>query len=452
MVRRGTLRCANPCHARHNRLSRRPALRYHHVHKNEQSKKRVDMMSRSAILAGVFVMLIPACGGAAGLIDTSPRPQERGSTSVTETRAFQAWVNDFRPRAMREGISGDTFDRAFRNVRFNTGVIERDRNQGEFTRAIWDYLDSAVSDRRVENGRAALADHRDVLAAIEARYGVAPEVVVAVWGVESSYGDYRGDTAIIEALATLAHEGRRGAFFEEQLIGALRIIQDGDVAPEDMTGSWAGAMGHTQFIPTSYLSYAVDFRGTGERDIWSDDPTDALASTASYLAEHGWTRDQPWGVEIDLPSGLEGRQGRRPVADWRADGVTLADGSTLPDHGTAKLFQPAGVAGPAFLTFANFDVIKRYNPADAYAMAIGHLADRIGGAGDFNGAWPRDHRPLTGDERRELQERLTARGFDTQGIDGRVGPNTVAAVRAFQTAEGMAPDGYVSHDLLERLR
>ncbi len=409
-------------------------------------------MSRSAILAGVFVMLIPACGGAAGIIDSSPRPQERGSASSAETRAFQSWVNDFRPRAMSDGISGDTFDRAFRDVRFNTDVIERDRNQGEFTRAIWDYLDSAVSARRVENGRAALAEHRDVLEEIEARYGVAPEVVVAVWGVESSFGDYRGDTAIVEALATLAYEGRRGAFFEEQLIGALHIIQDGDVAPEDMTGSWAGAMGHTQFIPTSYLSYAVDFRGTGERDIWSDDPTDALASTASYLAQHGWTRGQPWGVEIDLPAGLEGEHGRRPVSEWRADGVTLADGGTLPDHGTGKLFQPAGIAGPAFLTFANFDVIKRYNPADAYAMAIGHLADRIGGAGDFNGGWPRDDRPLTSDERRELQERLTARGFDTQGIDGRVGPNTVAAVRAFQTAEGMAPDGYVSHDLLDRLR
>ncbi len=409
-------------------------------------------MGRSAILAGVFVLAFPAFGAASGIMDNSPRPAERGTESTAESRAFEAWVNDFRPRAVAEGIREDTFERAFRDVRFNTDVIERDRNQGEFSRAIWDYLDSAVSDRRVENGRDVLDEHREVLEAIEERYGVAPEIVVAVWGVESSYGDYRGDTAIIEALATLAHEGRRGDFFEEQLIGALRIIQDGDVAPEEMTGSWAGAMGHTQFIPTSYLSYAVDFRGTGERDIWSDDPTDALASTASYLAEHGWTRDQPWGVEIDLPAGLEGQQDRRPVSEWRDDGVTLADGSTLPDHGSAQLFLPAGIEGPAFLTFENFEVIKRYNPADAYAMAIGHLADRIGGADGFNGDWPRDDRPLTSDERRELQERLTARGFDTKGIDGRVGPNTVAAVRAFQTAEGMAPDGYVSHDLLDRLR
>ncbi|MEL6702120.1 MAG: lytic murein transglycosylase, partial [Pseudomonadota bacterium] len=218
----------------------------------------------------------------------------------TQEQAFHAWVRAFRPRATRVGISTRVFDAAFRGVRYNREVVEKDRNQAEFSLPIWDYLARTGSDERIRQGKAALRKHARVLDAIEARYGVEKEVVVAVWGVETRYGDLRGDIPVIEALATLAYDGRRGKFFEAQLIEALKILQSGDVPPARMMGSWAGAMGHTQFIPTSYAAYAVDFDGDGRRDIWADDPVDALASTAAYLARFGWRKGQPWGVEVRL--------------------------------------------------------------------------------------------------------------------------------------------------------
>jgi len=251
--------------------------------------------------------------GAATASDTvarSLRPKQRpksiqaaGEPHISSANlGFQRWIRNFRSRANRAGITDSTFDQAFNGVRYNTNVIQRDRNQSEFTKTLWEYLDSAASDTRVANGKKALREHGRVLRQIEAKYGVDKEVVAAVWGLESAYGTYRGKTDIIEALATLAYDGRRGKFFEAQLIAALQILQSGDVAPRNMTGSWAGAMGHTQFIPTSYLAFAVDFTGDGKRDIWSDNPADALASTAAYLDRHGWVKGQPWGVEVKLPS------------------------------------------------------------------------------------------------------------------------------------------------------
>ena len=427
-------------------------------------------MRRVLAAFGLIAVVAPGCGVANApdrsrlpeirpdsvvpLAATSGQHRQEGRSMTTSAAGFDGWIAAFRPRALAEGITPATFDRAFRNVRFLDDVIRRDRSQAEFTRPIWAYLDSAVSNARIENGRAALRENARTLAAIEDRFGVEREVVVAVWGLESSYGRLRGTTPIIDAMATLAHEGRRKAFFETQLIGALRILQAGDTTPERMVGSWAGAMGHTQFIPTSYLDFAVDFTGDGRRDIWSDDPADALASAANYLARHGWTRGQPWGMEVRLPSGFDTRMAgsRQPVRDWRAAGLRAVDGGAIPDHGMATLMFPAGARGPALLTFENFAVIKRYNNADAYAIAIGHLADRLRGAGGFRASWPRDDRPLSVEERKELQERLTARGFDTGGVDGRVGPLTLAAVRDFQSRAGLTPDGYVSAELLQRLR
>lgn len=413
-----------------------------------------------AALFSLSLLPLPALAGPAAMPQPDSPAQRLTGGIVTLLTTSQSgldqWIETFRPRALAAGISTATLDLAFRGIRYNDGVIEKDRNQAEFTRTIWDYLDSAVSDLRVENGKAALRQHRHTLDRLEATYGVPAEVVTAIWGLESSYGSNRGDIPVIEALATLAFDGRRGAFFEAQLIDALRILQSGDVRPESFTGSWAGAMGHTQFIPSSYQSFAVDFDGDGRRDIWSDDPTDALASTAAYLAKSGWQKGLPWGIEVTLPDGfdygLSGKGTATPIADWSALGLRDATGDALPEIGPAELLLPAGAKGAAFLITANFRAIERYNAADAYVIAVGHLSDRLAGGDPIRADWPREDRALTGPERRELQQRLTAAGFDTGGVDGKIGPKTLAALRAFQRAQGLVPDGYPSLDILTRLR
>lgn len=295
---------------------------------------------------------------------------------------LDAWIAAFRPRAWAQGISDGVLDAAFAGVHYDADVIERDRNQPEYDLSIRQYLDRVITEKRVSNGRAALRQHGPLLAEIEARYGVDAEVVAAVWGMESSYGEIRGDFPLIRSLTTLSFDGRRGRFFESQLIAALKILQAGDVTPARMTGSWAGAMGHTQFIPTSYLAYAQDFRGDGRRDIWSDDPTDALASTAAYLRNFGWRQGQPWGVEVVLPEGFNrGLAGsRKSVAEWRALGIRGADGD-IPEAGSATLKLPGD--GLAVLAFRNWTAIERYNAADAYVIGVGHLSDRLKGGGPF---------------------------------------------------------------------
>lgn len=375
---------------------------------------------------------------------------------TTQNAAFNRWIAGFRNRALARGISRATFDAAFRGINYNNSVIEKDRNQSEFTKTIWEYLDSAASDSRVRNGRAALRKHGGTLDRIEAAYGVEKEVVTAIWGLESAYGTYRGNIDVIEALATLAFDGRRGAFFEKQLVAALKILQSGDVTPRNMTGSWAGAMGHTQFIPTSYLSFAVDGTGDGKRDIWSDNPTDALASTAAYLKKSGWVHGMPWGVEVRLPRGfnyaLANRKIRKMPSQWAQMGVVGMDGRPVRDYGAASVLLPAGAQGAAFLIFKNFAVIERYNAADAYVIGVGHLADRLRGGSKIQAKWPRGDRALLFAERKELQQRLSAAGFSTQGVDGKIGPNTINAIRAYQRARGLVPDGYPSLALLKSVR
>lgn len=369
---------------------------------------------------------------------------------------MDAWVEGFKPRAMAAGISEATWNRAMRDVPYNPKVIERQQFQAEFVKPIWDYMDSAASDERIANGRAALAQYDGVLREIEARYGVDKEVVVAVWGMESRYGAKRGNTLIIPALATLAHDGRRAEFFESQLIGALKIIQAGDIDPAHMTGSWAGAMGHTQFIPTSYLAFAVDFTGDGKRDIWSDNPADALASTAAYLARSGWSKGQPWAVEVSLPegfdTGLAGKGTKRAPSDWAALGVRGVNGGAVPNYGAASILLPAGPEGPALMIFGNFTAISRYNNADAYVMGVGHLSDRLKGQGPFVHPWPREGRALTDAEKVEVQQLLTAQGYDTKGTDGLIGAGTIMAVMEYQRAHGTTPNGWVTIKLLESLR
>ncbi len=388
-----------------------------------------------------------------------PRPRDLSGVAVQGISQGDAglrdWIAGFRDRAAAAGITATVLDAAFADVRYDPGAIKRDRHQSEFTKQIWEYLDTAVSEQRIANGKAALARHGAALDRIEARFGVDKEVVAAIWGLESAYGAARGSSVLMDSLATLAYDGRRGAFFEEQLIAALKIVQAGDVAPRAMTGSWAGAMGHTQFMPTSYLTHAVDFTGDGRRDIWADDPTDALASTAAYLKHFGWTRGQPWGVEVRLPEGFDLSQARRSLtrspAAWAAEGVRDMAGNPVPDHGKASILLPAGASGAAFMIFDNFAVIERYNKADAYVIGVGHLADRLKGGPAIQTPWPRHYRAISGAQRREIQRRLRSRGFDVEKIDGIIGPNTIDAIRAFQQSAGLSADGFASSELLAAL-
>ena len=383
-----------------------------------------------------------------------PDPVEGMEVEMGSQTGLDAWVQGFRTRALEAGVSAATFDAALRGVEFNPKVVERDRNQNEFSKTIWDYLDTAVSEDRVALGLKAIERNRALLERIEAEYGVEKEVVAAVWGLESAYGTYRGDLPVLGSLATLAYEGRRGAFFETELIAALKIVQGGHV--ERFAGSWAGASGHTQFMPSSWEKFAVDFDGDGKKNLWGDDPADALASTANYLRFWGWIKGQPWGVEVKLPEGFDYDQTTervvKPVADWQAMGVRTVFGADLPDHGPGSILLPGGHRGAAFLIWPNFQVIEKYNTADAYVVAIGSLSDRLMGGPAIQSGWPRELRALTLEERKELQDLLTRTGFDAGGVDGRMGPKTVAAVKAFQKARGLVPDGYPSLEVLEKLR
>lgn len=379
--------------------------------------------TRRTFTFGLGALGLTACttgGGALGPVASSGAGGLPDDLRPVSNGAYDAWVTAFRSRAAGQGISPATLSAGFRGAGYLPGVVTRDRNQTEFSRTLEDYLAIAASDERVSKGRAAFARHRSTLAAIESRYGVAPEIVTAVWGLESFYGERRGNVPVISSTSTLAFDGRRGAFFEKQLLAALKIIQNGDTSAQNMTGSWAGAMGHTQFIPTSYEAFAVDFTGDGRRDIWSDDPTDSLASTAAYLQRNGWTRGTRWGGEV---------------------------GNGAP-AGRALQPQPGG---PTFNVTSNFNVIKRYNNSDSYAIGVGHLADRIAGGGPIRGSFPPDKFGLTKDQRIQLQQRLTAKGFDTDGADGVIGPNSRKAIAAYQSSIGRAATGDPSVDLLQTL-
>ena len=415
-------------------------------------------LAQIAQAAGPDVSTRPSARG----VEQAATPAADGTSPVSRqaadptTKGLKAWLIEFRPRAIAAGVTPQTFERALADVSYDTQVIKRDRNQSEFTKTIWEYLDTAASDLRVSNGQKALAAQGKALRQIETQYGVEKEVVTAIWGLETGYGTFRGGDNVMTSLATLAYDARRAAFFEGELIEALLILQAGDTTPAGMKGSWAGAMGHTQFMPSSFQKYAVDFTGDGKRDIWGDDPRDALASTAAYLKHFGWTKGQPWGVEVRLPEGFDYRLADRKVtrlpSAWAEIGVLSMGGKAVQDFGQASVLLPGGAKGAAFLIFENFAVLERYNTADAYVIGVGHLSDRINGGKPFQKGWPREDRALSFDERIELQERLTAAGFDTQKIDAKIGPLTINAVRGFQQSRGLLPDGYASLRLLESLR
>lgn len=370
---------------------------------------------------------------------------------------FLVWVRQIlKPGARNRNIRPDVLDVACQQITFRRDVLERQASQKEFVLPIWEYLDIAASDARIRNGRKMLRMHRDLFNRIEQRFGVEAQVVAAIWGLESGYGKVKGDIPTLSALATLAFRGRRADFFEAEFAAALRVVQLTGLAPGQLVGSWAGAMGHGQFMPSAVLEFGVDFDRDGRIDLFAKDPTDALASIANYLARHGWTKGQPWGLEIHLPEGfdyaLTGAGHVRPVASWSALGVRTADGGRLPGYGPGFILLPAGAGGVPFLALRNFSTIMRYNHSEAYALGIGLLADRIGGGKPLQQAWPKHHEPITQDDIREIQLLLTGAGFDTMGIDGLNGPDTMRAAQAFQLSRGLLPDGYLGHALLLALK
>ncbi|MBC7779902.1 MAG: lytic murein transglycosylase [Proteobacteria bacterium] len=367
---------------------------------------------------------------------------------------FARCVAELRTIATAKGITPLTFDTAMAAVESDGDVLKAADDQPEFTIPIWDYLAGLVDDERIADGRARLDKWSAVLTDAEQKFGVDRHVIVAVWGVESDYGRVLGKRALLRSLATLSCAGRRQAFFRGELLATLRIVQSGDIAPEALVGSWAGAFGQTQFMPSTYQRLAVDFDGDGRRDIVASVP-DALGSSANYLRRAGWVTGQPWGYEVRLPTsyaGPSGRRARQTLAQWSDLGVRQIDGSALSGVGPAGLLVPAGAKGPAFLVFRNFDAIFAYNAAESYALAIAHLADRLRGGSAFQTPWPTDDPGLGRAERRELQQRLTERGFDIGTADGIIGAKTRAAISAFQTSIGVTPNGRAGQRVLRALQ
>lgn len=370
---------------------------------------------------------------------------------------FEAFVQSLWPRVKAAGFSRDLFDAAFSGVTEpDQVVLKLAKTQPEFTSTTSEYLAKAVTPIRIDSGQAQKVSEAKLLAAIEKKYGVDRHILLGIWGMESNFGKDKGSMGVMRSLATLIYAGRKQKYAQEQLIAAFRILAKGIRTPENFTGSWAAAMGHTQFIPTSYLSYAVDWTGDGKRDIWGS-KEDALASTANYLAKAGWKADRPWGWEVALPDGfnraLIGRQKWRTVKEWSDLGVRRADGQRFGvSEAKAFVMIPQTIDGPAFLVTQNFLAIMDYNLSHSYAIAVGHLGDRIRGAGPFLGEWPAVNIDLTFKERVEMQRRLTSMGFETGGADGRFGARTYEAVIAFQKRVGMGLDGRPSRKVLERLR
>jgi len=369
--------------------------------------------------------------------------------------AFRAFVADLWPLAEARGVSRATFDAAFKGVSFDPRIVAHTTAQAEFVRPIWSYLADAVSAERIARGRAKADEVKPWLAKAESTYGVDPAVLMGVWGMESEYGVFSGGDSVIGALASLAFVRYQGDYFRDELIAALAILEEGDIDPARMKGSWAGAMGQTQFMPSSFLEYAVDFEGNGRRDIWGSAP-DAIGSTANYLARHGWIAGAPWGFEARLPDGFKLTAADSsqfvPFAAFAARGVTRADGEAWPRDGEARLLIPAGLKGPIFLVTANFKAIKAYNDSTAYALGVALLGDAVVGRDGLKTAWPSRDKPLADKEVREMQRALDRRGYDVGEIDGRVGDRLQAALRAYQESIGVAPDGYPTLDLLRRLR
>ena len=429
------------------------------------------VLTQSAAAQAVRDERLPASTPTINLFGTPPRaapPEWSGEPGASghplmTTEAIRVAAGNFRnclenlwPLAARRGISRQSFDAAVTGLTPDLRIMDLLDSQPEFTKAIWDYLDILVSDARIAKGQEVLATHRAVFDQVEKAYGADRYAITAIWGIESNFGTMGGDRPVIRSTATLACVGRRQDYFRDEFLSALEILHRGDVRTEHLIGSWAGAFGPTQFMPTSFKRFAVDFDGDGRRDV-VDSVADLIASTANNLQKDGWVSDQTWGYEVVLPQGfnylLADRRRQMNIREWEQLGIRRADQKAFPRAAdNAFLLIPAGSQGPAFLMLQNFRTIMKYNPAEAYALAIGHLADRLRGGPAFVQAWPRHERVLTLTERTEVQQLLARRGFDVGEADGRFGPRTRSAIRDFQIAAGLVPDGFPSGAVLARLR
>jgi membrane-bound lytic murein transglycosylase B len=399
----------------------------------------------------------------AGPSDWSGQPGSSGHPLMT-TEAILTAAGNFGncleglwPDAAKRGVTRATFDTYTKGLTPDLRIMDLMDTQPEFTKAFWDYLDLLVSENRIKRGREILAQYRTTFDAVEKAYGVDRNVVTAIWGIESNFGTSGGDRSVVRSTATLACVGRRQAYFRDEFLAALEILNRGDINPDRLKGSWAGAFGPTQFMPTSFKRYAVDFDGDGRRDVVDSIP-DLIASTANNLKVDGWIPGQTWGYEVALPAGFnylmaDGAKAM-PVKDWEKLGVARVNGKAYPRPADrATLFLPAGTNGPAFLMLNNFRVLMKYNPAEAYALAIGHLGDRLRGEPPLVTAWPREERVLTSAERYEMQQHLVRLGFDIGGEpNGRLSAKSRSAIRHFQASQGLVPDGFATVGMLDLLR
>lgn len=406
------------------------------------------MIEASSALSKRFCMI----AAAAGLI------LSLNVNNASADAKFQAWIADFRATAMASGISAATYKRAFAGVtEIDPEVLEKAKFQPEFTAPVWDYIDNRVNENSVATGREMAKKYSRWLGAIEKSFGVDRNILLAIWSMETNYGEImkRDDVMrdAVRSLATLAYaDPRRGKFGRTQLIAAMKILQSGDIDRSHLTGSWAGALGHTQFIPTSYIAYAVDMDGNGKRDIWNSIP-DALATAANLLRKNGWQSGQTWGYEVVLPAGRKFPAGSKSIAEWQKLGVVRANGKAFPNGSVkATLKVPDGRQGPSFLMTKNFFVLKNYNNADKYALGVGLLADQIAGSNGLRQDWNRPFTPITMKEREELQHHLTELGYYDGKVDGKIGSGSRNAIQAFQTRMGLDPDGHPSKEVLTILR
>jgi lytic murein transglycosylase len=382
------------------------------------------------------------------------------NTASTAQNNFQQCLTNLRSQAIASSVTGLTYDRYTQNLTPDYSVIEKLNYQPEFSTPIWDYLSGLVDEERVQLGQQKLAQHREVLNRVAASYGVPAETVVAVWGVESNFGQISGSYPLLQALGTLSCEGRRQSFFRGEFFTTMRILQRGDLTEQQMKGSWAGAFGHTQFMPSTYEELAVDFDGDGRRDLVSS-TSDALASTANFLKKRGWQTGMPWGFEVRIPDDMsivgESRRNKKSLSSWMSRGVVRADGSALiqgnlSSSSAAGLMAPAGANGPVFLVFKNFDAIYSYNAAESYALAIAHLSDRLQGNGGFSKAWPTDDAGTSRAERREIQQFLLNKGYDIGSVDGLIGDKSRQAIRQEQIRLGLSPTGRAGQQILAAFR